>query len=86
MGRERPSNKTRIQFDGKLAALAIIIAIPVAWYAMNSWLSTYDYRVPIGWEIFAFSGGLAILIAVLTVSYQSIRAAVANPDKSLRVE
>jgi putative ABC transport system permease protein len=53
---------------------------------MNNWLSTNDYRVTIGWEVFAFSGGLAILIAVLTVSYQSIRAAVAKPANSLRAE
>ncbi len=70
----------------KLVALAVVIAIPVAWYAMNNWLSTYEYRVSIGWEVFALSGGVAILIALLTVSYQSIRAAIANPTKSLKAE
>jgi ABC-type antimicrobial peptide transport system permease subunit len=70
----------------KLVILAIVIAIPVAWYAMNNWLSTYEYRVSIGWQVFALSGGLAVLIAVLAVGYQSVRAAIANPAESLRAE
>ncbi len=70
----------------KLVALALVIAIPVAWFAMSSRLNTYEYRIPIGWQVFALSAGLAILVAVLTVSYQSIRAAVANPAESLRAE
>jgi len=67
-----------------LVLAAFVIAIPVAWFAMNKWLGTYGYRITIGWGVFALSGGLAVLIAILTVSYQSIRAAIANPVKSLR--
>ena len=68
----------------KLVLVAFIIASPVAWYAMDKWLDEYGYRISIGWDVFALSGGLAVLIAILTVSYQAIRAAVANPVKSLR--
>jgi len=68
----------------KLVLVAFIIASPVAWYAMDKWLDEYGYRIKIGWGVFALSGGLAVLIAILTVSYQAIRAAIANPVKSLR--
>jgi ABC-type antimicrobial peptide transport system permease subunit len=70
----------------KLVLAAFVIATPIAWYAMDKWLQGFGYRINIGWEVFALSGGLAVLIAILTVSYQSIRAAVANPVKSLRSE
>lgn len=70
----------------KLVLAAFIIASPIAWFAMDKWLEGYGYRIHIGWPVFALSGGLAILIAILTISYQSIRAAVANPVKSLRSE
>ncbi|HEV2479127.1 MAG TPA: ABC transporter permease [Puia sp.] len=69
-----------------LVLVSFVIAVPIAWYAMNQWLGNYDYRVNIGWSVFALSGGLALLIAILTVSYQSIRAALANPVKNLRSE
>jgi ABC-type antimicrobial peptide transport system permease subunit len=68
----------------KLVLAAFIIAAPIAWFSMDKWLEGYGYRIDIGWGVFALSGGLAVLIAILTVSYQSIRAAVANPVKSLR--
>jgi ABC-type antimicrobial peptide transport system permease subunit len=70
----------------KLVALAIVIATPVAWFTMHNWLSTYDYRVPVGWGTFALSGAVALFIAIGTVSYHSIRAALVNPVKSLRTE
>jgi putative ABC transport system permease protein len=70
----------------KLVAVAIIIASPVAWYAMNKWLQSYTYRISIGWGIFLIAGLMAIFIALLTVSFQAIKAAVANPVKSLRTE
>jgi putative ABC transport system permease protein len=63
-----------------------LYAVPVAWYGMNSWLEGYNYRVSIGWEIFVMAGVLAITIALLTVSLQAIKAAIANPVKSLRTE
>jgi ABC-type antimicrobial peptide transport system permease subunit len=70
----------------KLVIIAFIIATPVAWYAMNTWLQNYSYRVGIEWWIFAGAGFLSILIAAITTGYQSIRAATANPVKSLKME
>lgn len=70
----------------KLVAIAIAIALPVGWYVMNKWLEDFSYRMEIGWGIFAIAALLALAVAVLTVSYQSIKAAVVNPVKSLRSE
>lgn len=70
----------------KLIMIAIVLAVPIAWYAMNSWLQSFAYKVAIDWWVFALSGGLAIGIALLTVGYQSVKAALMNPVKSLRSE
>jgi len=70
----------------KLVVIAIIIASPVAWYFMNNWLQDFAYRINIGWYIFLITGVAALLIAFITISFQSIKAAVANPVKSLRTE
>jgi putative ABC transport system permease protein len=70
----------------RLVLLALVIAIPLAWFAANKWLSNYPYRVSLGWGLFACSGLLVILIALVTVSYQAIRASLANPVDSLRSE
>ncbi len=70
----------------KLVLIAILIASPVAWWAMNKWLESFAYRVEIHWWMFAAAGLVAAVIALLTVSWQAIRAAVANPVKSLRTE
>lgn len=70
----------------KLVFLSIIIASPIAWYFMNQWLQNYAYRIPMHWWIFALSGLLAVLIAIITISYQTIKSATANPVKSLRSE
>jgi putative ABC transport system permease protein len=70
----------------KLVALANIIAWPIAWYAMNRWLQNFAYRIDIGWWMFALAGGLALLIAFMTVSTQAIKAALANPVEALRYE
>lgn len=64
----------------------MFVAFPISWYAMNRWLSDYSYKIDIEWSIFAVAGFLTIGIAVLTVSYQSITAALMNPVKSLRSE
>ncbi len=69
-----------------LVLIGFAIAIPIAWYAMNQWLADFAYRIEIGPGIFAFAGGAALIIALLTVSWQSIKAAVANPVDSLRSE
>lgn len=70
----------------KLVLVSILIASPIAWYAMNNWLKDFAYHISIQWWVFALTGLLAIVIAMLTVSYQSIRAALMNPVKSLRSE
>lgn len=70
----------------KLVAVSIVIAVPVAWWAMNHWLEGFAYRTDIELWVFAVSGFVALLIALLTLSYQAIRAGMANPVKSLRSE
>lgn len=70
----------------KLVLLGIVIAVPVAWYAMNRWLQDFAYRIEIGASIFLMAGGAAVVIALLTVSWQSVQAALANPVESLRSE
>ncbi|MFZ0456760.1 MAG: FtsX-like permease family protein [Ignavibacteriaceae bacterium] len=66
--------------------LANIIAWPIAYYAMNKWLQSFAYRINISWWMFALSGGIALMIALTTVSFQVIKAARANPVESLRYE
>ena len=70
----------------KLVAFALLIASPVAWYFMNKWLQDFAYRINIGWWVFVIAGLWLLLIALLTVSFQAIKAAIANPVKSLRTE
>ena len=70
----------------KLVIIAAVIAFPVAWWAMHRWLNDFAYRVNIGWWVFVIAGIVALLIALLTISFQSIKAAIANPVKSLRTE
>ncbi|HOA38809.1 MAG TPA: FtsX-like permease family protein, partial [Flavihumibacter sp.] len=69
-----------------LVFLSVIIATPIAWWLMNKWLADYAYRIDITWWIFVVAALAAGTIALLTVSYQSIKAALANPVKSLRTE
>ncbi|UFH57482.1 ABC transporter permease [Spirosoma sp. KNUC1025] len=70
----------------KLVVVALVIASPIAWYAMHSWLNDFAYRTDIHWWVFALAGGLTVLIALLTVSFQSVKAALTNPIKSLKSE
>jgi putative ABC transport system permease protein len=70
----------------KLVIIAILIASPIAWWAMNKWLEDFAYRINISWWVFAVAGFVALVIAMVTVSFQAIKAAVANPVKSLRTE
>jgi ABC-type antimicrobial peptide transport system permease subunit len=70
----------------RLVLLAILLATPIAWYVTNLWLENYTYRINLSWWIFVFAGTIAILIALLTVSFQSIKAALVNPANSLRSE
>ncbi|SOD79045.1 ABC transporter permease [Spirosoma fluviale] len=70
----------------KLVLVSILIASPIAWWAMNKWLQDFAYKIDIAWWVFALAGGLTTTIALLTVSFQSIKAALINPVKSLRSE
>jgi putative ABC transport system permease protein len=69
-----------------LVIIAILIAFPLAWYCMNKWLQDFAYRISIDWKVFLIAGLAAMLIAVVTVSVQAIKAALANPVKNLRTE
>jgi putative ABC transport system permease protein len=70
----------------KLVGISILIATPIAWWLMSKWLQQFAYRITISWWMFALAGSIAILIALFTISFQSIKAAIANPVKSLRTE
>jgi putative ABC transport system permease protein len=70
----------------KLVLIAFLVAFPLAWWMMNKWLQSFAYRINIGWWVFALAGLLTIAIALLTVSFQAIKAAIANPVRSLRTE
>jgi len=69
-----------------LVLIAAFIAFPIAWYGMHTWLQDFAYKIDIAWWVFAVAGILAFFIAITTVSFQAIRAALANPVKSLRSE
>lgn len=69
-----------------LVGVSLLLSVPIAWWATHKWLQGFAYRVPLSWWMFALAGVLAIGIALVTVSFQAIRAAVANPIKSLRTE
>jgi putative ABC transport system permease protein len=70
----------------KLIIIASLIAFPVTWYAMNKWLQDFAYRVTIEWWVFVLAGVISLLVAAITISFQSVKAALANPVKSLRSE
>jgi ABC-type antimicrobial peptide transport system permease subunit len=70
----------------KLVIISILIASPIAWFAMSNWLQGFSYRVEIQWWVFALTGILSLFISLITVSYQAIRAALVNPVRSLRNE
>lgn len=69
-----------------LVFIAFAVAAPVAWLTMNKWLQTYAYRIDISWLTFLMAGFLLVIIALITVNFQSIKAAMANPIKSLRTD
>ncbi len=70
----------------KLVLISFVIATPIAWWAMNKWLQGFNYRVLVSWWMFAMAGLIAIFIAMITVSFQAIKAAITNPTKSLKTE
>jgi ABC-type antimicrobial peptide transport system permease subunit len=69
-----------------LVVIAIIIASPVAWYFSNQWLQDFAYKTDLSWWVFLIAAFTALLIAMITISFQAIKAAIANPVKSLRTE
>ncbi|MEQ8810690.1 MAG: FtsX-like permease family protein, partial [Imperialibacter sp.] len=69
-----------------LVVISCVIAMPLAWYFMDSWLDSFVYRSTISWSVFVITGAIALLITLATVSFQAIKAATANPVKSLRTE
>ena len=69
-----------------LIAVAFLIATPITWYYMHQWLQNYAYRIDVSWLVFFAGGLIAILIALITISFQAIKAAMANPVESLRAE
>ncbi|HEY4784930.1 MAG TPA: FtsX-like permease family protein, partial [Bacteroidales bacterium] len=75
-------NKDFIQW----VAIAFLVACPIAWYAMNTWLQNFAYKTELSWWIFGLAGLMAMAVAVLTVSWQSYKAAIKNPVESLRYE
>jgi putative ABC transport system permease protein len=70
----------------QLVLVSLVVAFPLAWFAMHKWLQDFPYRIDISWWMFALAGSLAVIVALATVSFQSVRAALVNPVKSLRSE
>jgi putative ABC transport system permease protein len=70
----------------KLVLIASLIAVPIAWYMMQEWLKDFAYRVHLSWWVFAIAVLSSLFVALITVSFQAIKAAIANPVKSLRSE
>jgi putative ABC transport system permease protein len=70
----------------KLVLIGSLIAFPLAWWGMHKWLEEFAYKVNIGWGVFAVAAGLVASVALLTISFQAIKAAMRNPVKSLRTE
>ena len=70
----------------KVVLISLLLASPIAWYIMNQWLDNFPYRITISWWMFASAGAIAVLLALLTVSFQTIKAALSNPVKNLRTE
>ncbi len=70
----------------KLVIIAALISFPLAWWFANKWLEDFASRINIGWEVFAIAGTAALFIALITISYQAVKAAVGNPVKNLRTD
>ena len=69
-----------------LVLIAIVIASPIAWFVMHKWLQDFAYRINISWRVFALAGAIALVIALTTIFYQAIKAALSNPVESLRAQ
>ena len=71
---------------GKLILVSILIAIPLAWYFIRTWLVTFEYKTTVGWDIYVIVGLSALMIAAISISYQSVRAAFTNPAETMKSE
>ncbi len=69
----------------RLVLIAIVIATPIAWWAMHKWQQDFVYRAPLGWSVFVIAGLMAVLIALFTISFQSVKAALTNPAKIVKI-
>jgi putative ABC transport system permease protein len=70
----------------RLVGIAFLVAVPVSWWVASRWLQTFAFRISLSWWMFGLAGVLALMLALVTVSFHAIRAAVANPAESLRTE
>jgi putative ABC transport system permease protein len=70
----------------KLVLISLLLASPVAWYFMNEWLDNFPYRITISWWMFAVAGALSVVLALVTVGFQAVKAAISNPVDNLRTE
>src|SRR5579863_9031155 len=87
LGASAPAIVTLLSKDFlQLVSLSLALAIPLAWLAASKWLNNYPYRISLDWPLFAGAGGLVIALALLTVSFQAVKAALGNPIHSLRSE
>jgi putative ABC transport system permease protein len=69
-----------------LIMISLLLSVPITWYTMSQWLKSFEYRVDIGWQIFALAGVLSLLIALITISYQAIKTAWTHPAETLKYE
>jgi putative ABC transport system permease protein len=69
-----------------MVLISCLLAFPIAWWAMTGWLEDFSYRVDIGWWVFLVAGAAALVVALITVSFQAIKAALRNPVRNLRTE
>ena len=69
-----------------MIGFSLLVSVPFTWYLMSNWLQSFEYRVPIGWDVFLLAGGLSLLIALATISYQAIKTAWSRPAETLKYE
>ncbi len=69
-----------------LIAVSLLLSVPITWYLMNNWLQSFQYRINVSWQVFAAAGGLSLLVALLTISYQTIKTAWTRPAEALKYE
>jgi putative ABC transport system permease protein len=66
--------------------VSLLLSVPITWYLMSNWLQSFQYRVEVGWQVFAMAGGLSLLVALITISYQALKTAWTHPAETLKYE